>query len=222
MRRPAVLLLFAAAVMGHGCRNFEGPPPPLLGVSPPRLDFSGVAGGIGPPPQALTVDAIGSGQLTWAARADVPWLSVFPACDSAPAAVWVGALIAGLPAGTYGGNVTIGTTSGPSQQVTVPVTVTLARAVSLSGRWAGATPTVTLSFVILQADTIVTGTGTLNPPLANVSVAGTFHNPFVALTLKAPDSSVTTFNGSLVNDDAIQGVLNGVGLSGVSIAVFRQ
>jgi hypothetical protein len=44
----------------------------------------------------------------------------------------------------------------------------------------------------------------------------------VSLTLKAPDSSVTTFTGSLVNDDAIQGVLNGAGLSGVSIAVFRQ
>jgi hypothetical protein len=107
-------------------------------------------------------------------------------------------------------------------RVTVPVTLTLAPAVSLTGRWAGATPTVTLSFVIVQADTIVTGTGTVNPPLTSVSVAGMFHNPTVSLTLKAPDSSVTTFTGSLVNDDAIQGVLNGGGLSGVSIAVFRQ
>jgi hypothetical protein len=152
----------------------------------------------------------------------VPWISVFPVSDTAPAVVWVGALIAGLPAGNYAGNLTIATTSGPAMQVTVPVTLVLAQAVSLTGRWAGATPTVTLSFVIVQSDTIVAGTGTINPPLTSVSVSGTFHNPTVALTLRAPDNSVTTFTGSLVNDDAIQGVLNGAGLSGVSIAVFRQ
>jgi hypothetical protein len=191
-------------------------------VSPPGLVFHGVAGGVGPPTQALTVDAIGNGRLTWAAQADVQWLSVSPARDTAPAVVWVGALIAGLPAGNYAGNLSIATTSGPAMQVSVPVTLALAPTVSLTGRWAGATPTVTLSFVIVQADTIVTVTGTLNPPLTSVSVAGMFRNRTVALTLKAPDSSVTTFTGSLVNEDTIQGVLNGGGLSAVSIAVFRQ
>src|SRR2546428_10271 len=145
-----------------------------------------------------------------------------PASDTAPAVVWVAALIPGLQPGTYSGGLTIATTSGPTMRVTVPVTLTLTPVVSLDGRWAGATPTVSLSLVIVQTDTIVAGVGTLNPPLTSVSVTGVFRNPNVSLTLKAQDGSVATFSGSLVNDNAIQGILNSGPLSNVSIAVLRQ
>jgi len=216
------LLLCGVALGGYSCRNLGGPPPPRLVVSPPSLAFTGVAGGIGPPRQPLTVDAIGTGWLTWAASADVPWLSVSPASDTAPAVTWVAVLVPGLQPGAYAGHLTIETTSGPFMRVPVPVTLDLAPVLSLTGRWAGATDTVTVALTIAQTDTIVAGSGTLNPPLTSVSVAGTYRHPSVRLTLRAPDSTVTTFSGSLVNENAITGVLDGGRLSSYPITVFRQ
>lgn len=218
----ALLLLCGAILEGVSCRNFGGPPPPQLAVTPSSLGFSGVAGGIGPPRQALTVDAIGTGRLTWAASADVPWLSVSPARDTAPAVAWVAALVPGLQPGAYAGHLTIETTSGPFMQVSVPVTLDLGPTVSLTGRWAGTGDTVAVGLTITQTDTIVTGSGTLNPPLTSVSITGTYRHPNVLLTLRAPDSAVTTFSGSLVDENAITGVLDGGRLSSYPITVFRQ
>ena len=84
MRRAGALLVLAA------CRNF-GEPPLHLAVSPPALTFTALAGGIGPPAQALIVDAIGGsgGRVSWAASVDVPWLAVAPTSDTAPALAWV-------------------------------------------------------------------------------------------------------------------------------------
>jgi hypothetical protein len=222
--RALLLEMVAMTALTGACRNFGGPPPPLLAVSPPALAFTDVAGGVGPPLQALTVDAIGvgGGQLRWTSSADVSWITVTPPSDTAPAVAWVGAVVTGLNPGKYTGQLTISATSGPAQGATVPVTLTVVPAVSLAGRWAGATPTVALSFVISTTDTVVSGSGTLNPPLTPVAVTGVYRAPNVSLRLTAPDMTVTTFTGSLVNENAIAGVLNGGGLAGFAITVFRQ
>jgi len=107
-------------------------------------------------------------------------------------------------------------------QVTVPVTLGLSPVVSLNGRWVGGRDTVTLGLAIAQADTVITGSGTLNNPVRSVRVAGSFRDPSVRLTLTAADSSVTTFIGSLVDNNAMLGVLNGGRLSNFQLTVFRQ
>jgi hypothetical protein len=214
-----VVLLAFVSVSG-ACRNF-GEPAVRLGATPPALAFSGFVGGTAPPRQALTVDAIG-GQLSWAASVNVPWLSVSPASATAPTVVWVAADIAGLQAGSYVGRITVTTTSGKGMQANVPVTLALGRVRSLSGRWAGGKDTVTISLTISQVDTVLTGSGTLNPPVRAVGLVGSFRDPAVRLTLTAADSSVTTFTGSLVDDNAMLGVLNGGRLSNFQLTIFRQ
>lgn len=215
----ALVLVWGAA--GGACRNFGDPPPPRLAVTPPTLALTSLAGGVGPPRQALTVDAIGVGRLSWTARADVPWLSVAPTSDTTPAVAWVTVRPAGLPVGSYAGTITVATTSGSPMEVAVPVTLTLTAAVSLTGRWVGGGDTV-LALTLTQTDTVVTGIGTLHPPLTSLSVAGFFRTTSVALALRAPDSTVTTFAGSLVDENTVQGTLDGGRLTNYPITLFRQ
>lgn len=219
-RTIAVLAL--AALAGTACRNFGDPPPPRLAVTPPVLEFKGLAGGLGPPRQPLTVDAVGGGSLAWEAWGSATWLEVTPARGTAPAVVWVGTPISGLATGVHRGRVTVVTTSGPFMYATVPVILTLLSEVSLDGRWAGATDTVTVSVNLAQADTVLSGLGTLNPPLTRVSVRGIYRDLEVSLVLVAPDSSEVRFAGSLVNENAIQGVLDGGRFANLALALFRQ
>ena len=107
-------------------------------------------------------------------------------------------------------------------QLTVPVTLGLSPVVALNGRWAGGKDTVTITLAVTQADTVVTGSGTLNAPLHSVRVTGSFRDPIVRLTLTAADSSVTVFKGSLVDDNTILGVLNSGRLSNFQLTIFRQ
>ena len=216
--RPARAVLLAWA-FGAACRNFGEPPAARLAVSPPALLFSGVSGGSAPPRQVLSVDAIG-GQLPWTASADVPWVSLSPTSAIAPSFAWVAVDVTGLQPGSYAGRISVTATSGMA--ATVPVTLTLGAAPSLSGRWAGGKDTVTISLTITQVDTVLTGFGTLNPPLRSVRVAGSFRNPAIRLVLTAADSSVTTFTGSLVDNNAMLGVLNGGRLSNFQLTIFRQ
>jgi len=221
MRAALDILLAGVAVAGAAaCRNL-GEPAVRLTATPPALAFVGVAGGIAPPRQALTVDAVG-GELPWVAHADVPWVSVSPARATAPSLVWVAADIASLPAGNYTGRITVTTTSGEGMEVTVPVTLALSPVLSLSGRWAGGKDTVSISLSMVHVDTVLTGTGTLNGPATAVRVVGSYHAPAVRLTLTAADSSVTTFNGSLVDNNTMSGILSGGRLSNFQVTIFRQ
>ena len=107
-------------------------------------------------------------------------------------------------------------------KVTVPVTLGLSPVLSLNGRWAGEKDTVSISLRLVHVDTVLTGSGTLNGPATAVRVVGSFHDPAVRLTLTALDSSVTTFSGSLVDNNTMKGLLNGGRLSNFQVTIFRQ
>jgi len=167
------------------------------------------------------VDAIGGGTLPWVANSDVSWVAVSPPRATAPSLVWVAADIAGLPAGSYAGRITVTTTSGDGMEATVPVTLTLAPVSSLTGRWAGGKDTVAISLTLVHVDTVLTGSGTVQAVRA-VRVVGSYRAPAARLTLTAADSSVTTFTGSLVDNNTMSGILNGARLSNFQVTIFRQ
>ena len=81
---------------------------------------------------------------------------------------------------------------------------------------------MTIALTVAQADTLLTGVGTLNPRFRAVSVVGSYRDPAVRLTFTASDLSVTTFDGSLVDDNTMLGVLNGGGLSNFQLTIVRQ
>lgn len=103
------------------------PPAPIIGVTPGSLSFSAVQGGANPPAQTLTIANAGGGTLSWTASANVPWLSVSPTSGSAPppSSVTVSVSIAGLPAGTHAGLITITAPGATNSPLTVPVTLTI-------------------------------------------------------------------------------------------------
>jgi glucose/arabinose dehydrogenase/PKD repeat protein len=104
------------------------PQPPALAVTPGSLSLTATQGG-SPVSATLAVTNTGGGTLNFTVGDDVAWLSATPASGTAPATVAVTANPAGLAPGTYGGTVTVNTT-------TVPVTLTVAApATGLVGAW---------------------------------------------------------------------------------------
>jgi hypothetical protein len=97
---------------------------PVLSVSPSSLVFTAVQNGVNPSPATLTVSNTGSGTLNFTDKADQTWLSGAPASGSAPPPqqVQVSTSLAGLPAGSYTGNVTITAAGASGSPATVPVT----------------------------------------------------------------------------------------------------
>ena len=99
--------------------------PPVIGVSPTSMSFSGVAGGASPAGQSLAISNTGGGVLSWSATDDQPWLSVSPASGTAPSSATVSVNTAGLAAGTYNATITITATGATNSPRTVPVTLTV-------------------------------------------------------------------------------------------------
>lgn len=217
----AVSLGGAMLAVGQACRNFDDPTTELA-VSPPSLLFTAVAGSDDPPPKPLAIDAIGPASFSWMALGDTPWLVLAPDRAATPGTAWVRPAIVGLSAGDYTGTISVVTTSGPRREATVAVTLSVVSELTLDGRWAGGRDSVALAFTLTQADTVITGTGTLNPPLVSVTVSGVYRHPSITLRLAAPDSSVTTFTGSLVDNNTMEGVLEGATLTSYAVSVFRQ
>ncbi len=222
MRRAAPLVAAAALVAGGACRNFGEPPAPALLVTPDSLTFSGAADGQSPPTRALAMSPLGSGRLTWTAQADVPWLSVSPASDTAPALAWVKVGTVGLAVGSYRGAITVAAGGGSHQRVSVPVTLVLSATLSLGGQWTGVGTHETLTLTLVDLSGVLAGSGWFNPPQRPVTVAGTFRNPAVVLTLTDSTGTAITFTGSLDGDNTLIGTLSGGAVSGDSAWIFRQ
>lgn len=159
---------------------------PRLVVGPASLTFSGPVGGPSPAAQSLSVTNGGSGELTFSAVDDRPWLSVTPSGGSAPAALTVAVNATGLAAGTHVGEVTIESAGADGSPAVVPVSFTLSSTPSIdlfptslafTARDGGAAPpsqffevrndgTGTLSYTITEAATwlgISPANGSLQP-----------------------------------------------------------
>lgn len=219
--RAAGAIVAGAITVMAACRNF-GEPPTSLTASPLGLTFSGAADGLSPPSQPLAVDQLGPDKLDWTAAVNAPWLAVSPASGTAPAIAWVSVVTVGLSAGRYAATITLTAPGSANREVTVPVSLALDSAVSLTGRWVGVSDSLNLALDLSDSSGTVSGSGSFYPPLRPVTVAGTHHDSTVALTLTGPDSSVTTYTGSVVGDNAIVGALSGPGLTGLQMTVFRQ
>jgi outer membrane protein assembly factor BamB len=96
---------------------------PILSVSPSSLTFTAVENGVNPAPASLTVSDMGSGTLSFTDNVNQAWLSASPSAGSAPPSqqVQVTAHLAGLPAGSYTGNVTVTAAGASGSPAVVPV-----------------------------------------------------------------------------------------------------
>ena len=110
-------------------------PQPILSVTPASVSFSYTLGGTNPSPATLNVANIGTGAMSFTASSNASWLSLLPSSGSAPQNVQVTASIAGLAVGTYNGQATITSSGSQGSPVTIPATLTVAPAVSVSADW---------------------------------------------------------------------------------------
>jgi len=105
-----------------------------LSVEIPSLSFSYQTGGSPPPSQTEVVLASGGASVSFTATASASWLSVTPSSGVTLCYLTVSVNPAGLAAGTYKANVVLASTAAGSPQTSIPVTltVTAARTVSAS------------------------------------------------------------------------------------------
>ena len=96
-----------------------------ISLSPISLVFSGTQGGSDPSGQAVAISNSGTGILSWSVSTDAPWLSLSPTSGTAPSSFTATAIIAGLAAGMYSGNITIAATGATNTPQSIPVTLTV-------------------------------------------------------------------------------------------------
>jgi hypothetical protein len=96
-----------------------------LTATPSTLNFSQTANGPAPAWQFISLGGTGSPTFSVSAStsAQVNWLSVSPSSGTAPGVLTVSVNAAGLPVGVYTGTITVNTSSGAPQIVTVSLTV---------------------------------------------------------------------------------------------------
>jgi uncharacterized protein (TIGR03437 family) len=104
--------------------------PSTIAVVPASLQFAYTAGGTVPAAQPIQIanSGIGTGTLSWTAKASDSWLSVSAASGTAPSTPFVSVSPAALSAGTYNGAIQISATGASNSPVSVAVTLTVAPA----------------------------------------------------------------------------------------------
>ena len=221
MTRP--LIVAFCCVAANACRNFDEPTATLV-VSPPAFEFTTSPTGAGPPARPLIVDRLGAGRLLWHATADVAWLKITPAQDTAPFVAWVTVVPQTLAVGTYQGRITI--TAGADSSV-VTVFLEVRSTPTLSGRWVFTGDTINVLMTLTDSSGVVTGSGNFNSSGGTrrfFTVQGTAQLPSVTLTLQQTSGTTVTLTGSLrpANANELDAVLNGGAFSGAGLTLFRQ
>ncbi len=100
---------------------------PRLQVEPDSLSFQATEGQSDPPAQTLRITNAGGGTLSWQATVnpEAPWLSLGTSEGTPPSELQVTAVISGLAAGIYAGQITITAAGAANSPVNVPVTLTV-------------------------------------------------------------------------------------------------
>ncbi|MFQ5857440.1 MAG: hypothetical protein ACE5LU_17680 [Anaerolineae bacterium] len=100
-------------------------PPARLEVKPATLTFGALQGGPNPSAQRVLVSNSTASASAWQATTNAPWLRVTPEGGETPVLLRISVDVAGLPAGTYAGHVTISADGIEGSPQTVAVTLTV-------------------------------------------------------------------------------------------------
>jgi hypothetical protein len=104
---------------------------PALALTTSTLTFSSTQGGPNPSPATVNVTNTGAATLNFTASSDAAWLSVSPVNGTAPQALQMSAVVAGLSANTYLGHVNVVATGAQGSPAVVTVTLNLSAPVPL-------------------------------------------------------------------------------------------
>jgi hypothetical protein len=97
------------------------PSPALLNASQTQLTFSTNAAGSDPTSQLLAISNQGAGTMTWSAAHSQQWLTLSSTSGTAPSNIYVGAVTAGLAAGTYSDTIVITAPGASGSPLAIPV-----------------------------------------------------------------------------------------------------
>jgi uncharacterized protein (TIGR03437 family) len=109
--------------------NFQVADEVRINTTPASLAFDFQLGGPNPQDQVISLTATGVANINYGVTASVEtpaggaWLAVSPASGGTPANLTVSVQPAGLPAGTYNGNVRVTAGNATNSPVTIPVTL---------------------------------------------------------------------------------------------------
>ena len=95
----------------------------------------------------------------------------------------------------------------------------------MSGVWSGAQGEWSVHLTVLEVSERITGAGSLREDTAaySVTVSNGLHvNPHVTLTLTPSGREAVSFQGRFVNDNTVEGVLDGWRFRNVPITLERE
>jgi hypothetical protein len=110
------------SIAGAGVK-VPGEEAPVLTVSPDRLNYGASTAGPVTPPQGITVSNSGSGAMSWTVSADTGWLKLGQTSGVNTGSIEVSVNTAGLPAGTYTGEVTVSAAGAVNSPVIISITL---------------------------------------------------------------------------------------------------
>src|SRR6266516_413901 len=200
-RLVVIAIALAAACRFASDEDARGVPLVRLLVTPDSLAFHGRAGATVLPDRYLTLDAATSVSGRWTASQDGNWFFLPETEGMLPSLLTVAPRPAGLAAGTYAASIWI---VAGNDRVRVPVTLDVALDLNQSGSQ-------------------IIGFGTVAEPVGRIGVTGTWTDPTVSLILSGATDTLR-FNGSLLDDNALDGTLTrtGTGASSAALTLYRQ
>jgi Viral BACON domain len=130
-----VACVFFAACGGSGGGGGNGGGQANLSLSQTAISFGSSQGASNPAPINVNVSNTGSGNLSFTAASDSPWLSATPSNGSAPTSIQVSVTVGTLAVNTYTGHITVTSSGAQGSPATITVTFIVASTPSNSPTW---------------------------------------------------------------------------------------
>jgi hypothetical protein len=111
------------ALVAYNANPTATTPPPMFGLTPVSLAFSGPSGGPNPAVQALAVANTGAGTLSWTVSSNATWLVPNALQGTAPSRLLVSVNVTHLAPGTYTGALAFSAPGAAPRTVPVSLTV---------------------------------------------------------------------------------------------------
>jgi hypothetical protein len=175
-----------------------------LTAAPSALSFSGVAGGVAPATQSVTIGENPAGAVPFTVTADQAWMSLSAASGTTSSAIQVGAKTSGLAAGNYTGHVIVTAAGVTNSPMSIPVTLTVTAASGSS--------LLSLS----TAPSFAAQVGGASPAAQSLTIVASPSAPLPVTT--AADQSWITVTGGTATTKAI--MLIGVNAAGMAAGTY--